>query len=88
MQFKCALIFLARSLVSASIFDFLYPKEVLIPKTEAMDPKPGSITSTLSVESLNQIVQLAAPLMMNEFLSNKTYEIGFRKRGWLGIYDF
>jgi hypothetical protein len=56
MQLKCAFIFLARSLVSASIFDFLYPKEVLIPTTEVMDPTPGSITSTLSVESLNQIV--------------------------------
>jgi hypothetical protein len=53
-----------------------------------MDPTPGSITSTLSVESLNQIVQLAAPLMMNELLTNKTYEIGYKNRGWLGIYDF
>lgn len=50
-------------------------------------PTPGSISSTMSVKSLNHILSLAAPLGMNEVLTNKTFNVGMDKEGWMGLYS-
>lgn len=40
---------------------------------EPLVPNPGSLSSTLYVPSLNNILQLVAPLIANELLNNKTF---------------
>ena len=40
---------------------------------EVFTPNPGSLSSTLYVPSLNNILQLAAPLAANELFQKKTY---------------
>lgn len=49
------------------------------PPANDLLPTPGSISSTLSVKSLNHILSLAAPLGMNEVLTNKTFNVGMDK---------
>ena len=51
-----------------------------------IEPTPGSISSTLKVSSLNNILQLAAPLTANEMFKDKTYDINYVNDGFLGIY--
>ena len=50
-------------------------------------PEPGSVSATLSIASLNNILQLAAPLAANEIFQNKTFEINYKKKGFLKIYN-
>jgi len=59
------------------------------PKPESNDvtPAPGSVSATLSVQSLNNILQLAAPLAANEIFQNKTFNINYKKKGFLKIYN-
>ena len=51
------------------------------------EPMPGSIMASLNVTSLNNIVQLAAPLAANEALNGKTFEIDYKKKGIAGLYS-
>jgi hypothetical protein len=50
-------------------------------------PTPGSLSSTMSVKSLNHILSLAAPLGMNEVLTDKTFNVGMDKKGWMDTYN-
>ena len=50
-------------------------------------PMPGSIAASLNVTSLNNILQLAAPLAANKVLNGHTFEINYKKRGFAGIYN-
>ena len=50
-------------------------------------PMPGSIAASLNVTSLNNILQLAAPLAANKVLNGHTYEINYKKRGFAGVYN-
>ena len=50
-------------------------------------PLPGSIAASLNVTSLNNILQLAAPLMANEVLDGHTFPINYTKKGFAGIYN-
>ena len=52
-----------------------------------IEPLPGSISASLNVTSLNNILQLAAPLMASELLNDKTFKINYHKKGWKGIYN-
>ena len=51
------------------------------------EPMPGSVYASLNVTSLNNIVQLAAPLAANEVLNGKTFNIDYKKSGIGGIYS-
>jgi len=50
-------------------------------------PTPGSLSSTMSVKSLNHILSLAAPLAANEILTDKTFNVGMEKKGWMDLYS-
>ena len=52
-----------------------------------IEPLPGSISASLNVTSLNNILQLAAPLAASELLNDKTYEINYHKKGFAGLYS-
>lgn len=52
-----------------------------------LEPTPGSLSSTLKVSSLNNILKLGAPLSANKLFKNQTYDFDVHKRGFLGIYD-
>jgi len=39
------------------------------------------------VSSLNNIIQLAVPLTANEMFNNKTFEVDFKKHGFLRFFD-
>lgn len=45
------------------------------PVNDDVVPTPGSISSTMSVTSLNHILSLAAPLAANEILQGKTFDL-------------
>ena len=52
-----------------------------------IEPLPGSMAASLNVTSLNNILQLAAPLAANKLLDGHTYEINYQKRGFAGVYN-
>ena len=52
-----------------------------------LTPNPGSLSSTIYVPSLNNILDLAIPLTANEFLQNKTYPLNYTANGLFGIYN-
>ena len=41
----------------------------------------------MSVKSLNHILSLAAPLAANEILTDKTFNVGMEKKGWMDLYS-
>lgn len=51
-------------------------------------PTPGSVEISLSTISLNNILQLAAPLAANEIFHNATFDLDYQKKGFLGLYNF
>jgi len=59
----------------------------LSPANDELVPTPGSISSTMSVKSLNHILSLAAPLAANEILNGKTFDVGMDKKGFLNFYE-
>ena len=52
-----------------------------------IEPLPGSIAASLNVTSLNNIIQLAAPLAANKALNGHTFPINYKKKGFAGIYN-
>lgn len=52
-----------------------------------VSPMPGSIMASLNTTSLNNILQLAAPLAANKVLNDHTFPINFQKKGFAGIYN-
>ena len=52
-----------------------------------VEPMPGAIAASLNVTSLNNIMQLAAPLAANKALNGHTFEINYNKKGFAGIYN-
>lgn len=73
---------IARTLLTA-----LFAVFTLAKKHHDVEPMPGSLFASLNVTSLNNIVQLAAPLAANEVLNGKTFEIDYKKKGIAGIYS-
>jgi hypothetical protein len=55
-------------------------------QTNDVTPLPGSISASFNVTSLNNIMQLAAPLSANKLLNDHTFDINYKKTGFLGIY--
>lgn len=56
-------------------------------RADGLEPGPGSISATASTESLNNIVQLAAPLLVNELTYNRTIPLNIDKTGIMGSYE-
>ena len=54
---------------------------------EPLVPNPGSLSSTLYVPSLNNILQLAAPLIANEVFQNKTINPNVTMTGFTGSIE-
>ena len=73
---------IARTLLTALFAVFTSAKH-----HDNAEPMPGSIMASLNVTSLNNIVQLAAPLAANEALNGKTFEIDYKKKGIAGLYS-
>ena len=48
---------------------------------------PGGFAASLDVTSLNHIIQLAAPLLVNELLQNKTIDLNIDHVGTLHSYE-
>lgn len=48
---------------------------------------PGGVMASLNVTSLNNILQLAAPLSANKVLNGNTFAINYKKKGFLGVYN-
>ena len=72
--------------LTASVSKKTTPVDLFSPPNDALLPTPGSLSSTMSVKSLNHILSLAAPLGMNEVLTNKTFNVGMDKKGWMDTY--
>ena len=49
--------------------------------------QPGGVMASLNVTSLNNILQLAAPLAANKALNGQTFAINYKKSGFAGIYN-
>lgn len=51
-----------------------------------LEPQPGSISSTLYVPSLNNILGLAIPLAINQVLNNHTFNLNYTSKGLWDLY--
>lgn len=49
-------------------------------------PEPGSLSTTLSVPSLNNILGLGIPLAINQVLNNHTFDLDYTSKGLWGLY--
>lgn len=52
----------------------------------ALVPEPGSLSTTLSVPSLNNILGLGIPLAINQVLNNHTFDLDYTSKGLWGLY--
>ena len=55
------------------------------PQTNEVVPTPGGLSATLDVNSVHNILSLLVPSTATE-MANKTYEVGYVNKGFLGIY--
>lgn len=85
MKLSLLLISAFSTLVASQDYYFAPHKR---PDVVPLEPTPGSVEVSLSVQSLNNILQLAAPLAANEIFNNKTFELDYQRQGLLKIYNF
>jgi len=75
---------LAATLTSASSEIYFKPHEVV---ANQVIPGPGSISSTMYVPSLDNILARVVPLAAKELFTNYTLDINYSAKGLFGIYN-